>query len=104
MTYTDKIKQAEYNKKYHDSKKLEIKEIQTMKEVCKFCGRKVQHCNMFKHLKSDYCLNHRKFLKIFDDNKPDNLFENIIKNRPTNDTGTYSEDFLEKVGLIVQGL
>jgi hypothetical protein len=53
-----------YNKKYYESHKTKIAEKLYVKEECENCGRKVNHQNMNKHMKTKYCQTHTKRILV----------------------------------------
>jgi len=57
-------KKRGYNSKYYESHKKQIAEKLYAKEVCTNCGKTVNHQNMPKHVKTKYCLNHTKIIKV----------------------------------------
>jgi hypothetical protein len=48
--------QKAYNKKYYEQNKAAITEAISKREQCKLCGRTVRHDNMFRHVKTLYCI------------------------------------------------
>lgn len=58
--------QKAYNKKYYEEHKAAITEMISKREQCKLCGRTVRHDNMFRHIKTLYCINRQKDIKVED--------------------------------------
>lgn len=46
----------EYNKRYYESKKNDIKKKLFKKVECELCKRVISHQNISKHKKSSYCI------------------------------------------------
>ena len=60
MSYKDKEKQKEYNKKYYGENKEKILSKVLEKKECPHCNRKINHQNMSKHIKTKYCMKNTK--------------------------------------------
>ena len=54
-----KVDRKEYYKQYYKDHKETILQKAAKKETCEFCNRSVEHQNIFKHMKSQYCKNRR---------------------------------------------
>jgi hypothetical protein len=63
MSYKDKEKQKEYNKKYYELNKTKILCQVLEKKECPYCNRKINHQNMSKHSKTKYCIKNTKVVE-----------------------------------------